>query len=62
MLVVIHQLTMTEISDIPKQGLTEALKDRIYYNPLIGSYGAADHDVQQSGGEAAKDTKLHRAV
>ena len=36
---------MTEISDIPEQGLTEALKGRIYYNPLISGYEIADRFI-----------------
>ena len=36
---------MTEISDMPEQGLTEALKGRIYYNPLISGYEIADRFV-----------------
>lgn len=36
---------MTEISDMPEQGLTEALKGRIYYNPLIGCYEIADRFI-----------------
>ena len=36
---------MTEISDMPEQGLTEALKGRIYYNPLIGGYEIADRFI-----------------
>ena len=33
---------MTELSDMPEQELTEALKGRIYYNPLIDGYEIAD--------------------
>ena len=33
---------MTELSDMPEQKLTEALKGRIYYNPLIDGYEIAD--------------------
>ena len=36
---------MTEMSDMPEQELTEALKGRIYYNPLIGSYEIADRFI-----------------
>lgn len=36
---------MTEISDMPEQELTEALKGRIYYNPLIGGYEIADRFI-----------------
>ena len=36
---------MTEISDMPEQGLTEALKGRIYYNPLISGYEIADRFI-----------------
>ena len=36
---------MTEISDMPEQGLTEALKGRIYYNPLINGYEIADRFI-----------------
>ena len=36
---------MTEISDMPEQGLTEALKGRIYYNPLIDGYEIADRFI-----------------
>ena len=33
---------MTELSDMPEPELTEALKGRIYYNPLIDGYEIAD--------------------
>ena len=33
---------MTELSDMPEKELTEALKGRIYYNPLIDGYEIAD--------------------
>ncbi len=36
---------MTELSDMPKQELTEALKGRIYYNPLIDGYEIADRFI-----------------
>ena len=36
---------MTEISDMPEQGLTEALKGRVYYNPLINGYEIADRFI-----------------
>ena len=36
---------MTEISDMPEQELTEALKGRIYYNPLICGYEIADRFI-----------------
>ena len=36
---------MTELSDMPEQGLTEALKGRIYYNPLIDGYEIADRFI-----------------
>ena len=36
---------MTEISDMPEQELTEALKGRIYYNPLISGYEIADRFI-----------------
>ena len=36
---------MTELSDMPEQELTEALKGRIYYNPLIDDYGIADRFI-----------------
>ncbi len=36
---------MTEISDMPEQELTDALKGRIYYNPLISSYEIADRFI-----------------
>ena len=36
---------MTEISDIPEQELTDALKGRIYYNPLISGYEIADRFI-----------------
>ena len=36
---------MTELSDMPEQELTEALKGRIYYNPLIYGYEIADRFI-----------------
>lgn len=36
---------MTELSDMPEQDLTEALKGRIYYNPLIDGYEIADRFI-----------------
>lgn len=36
---------MTELSDMPEQKLTEALKGRIYYNPLIDGYEIADRFI-----------------
>ena len=36
---------MTELSDMPEQELTEALKGRIYYNPLIDGYEIADRFI-----------------
>ena len=36
---------MTELSDMPEQELTEALKGRIYYNPLIDGYKIADRFI-----------------
>ena len=36
---------MTELSDMPEQELTEALKGRIYYNPLIDGYEIADRNL-----------------
>ena len=36
---------MTEISDMPEQELTESLKGRIYYNPLISGYEIADRFI-----------------
>ena len=36
---------MTELSDMPEQELTEALKGRIYYNPLISGYEIADRFI-----------------
>ena len=36
---------MTEISDMPEQELTDALKGRIYYNPLISGYEIADRFI-----------------
>ena len=36
---------MTEISDMPEQELTEVLKGRIYYNPLIDGYEIADRFI-----------------
>ena len=36
---------MTELSDMPEQELTEALKGRIYYNPLIDCYEIADRFI-----------------
>ena len=36
---------MTELSDMPEQELTEALKGRIYYNPLIDDYEIADRFI-----------------
>ena len=36
---------MTELSDMPEQELTEALKERIYYNPLIDGYEIADRFI-----------------
>ena len=36
---------MTELSDMTEQELTEALKGRIYYNPLIDGYEIADRFI-----------------
>ena len=36
---------MTELSDMPEQELTEALKGRIYYNPLIDGYEIANRFI-----------------
>ncbi|MQN41827.1 DNA methylase [Prevotella copri] len=36
---------MTELSDMPEQELTEALKGRIYCNPLIDGYEIADRFI-----------------
>ena len=36
---------MTELSDMPEQELTEALKGCIYYNPLIDGYEIADRFI-----------------
>ena len=36
---------MTELSDMPEQELTEALKGRVYYNPLIDGYEIADRFI-----------------
>ena len=36
---------MIELSDMPEQELTEALKGRIYYNPLIDGYEIADRFI-----------------
>ena len=36
---------MTELSDMPEQKLTEALKGRIYFNPLIDGYEIADRFI-----------------
>ena len=36
---------MTELSDMPEQELTEALKGRIYYNPLIDGYEIDDRFI-----------------
>lgn len=36
---------MTELSDMPEQELTAALKGRIYYNPLIDGYEIADRFI-----------------
>ena len=36
---------MTELSDMPELELTEALKGRIYYNPLIYGYEIADRFI-----------------
>ncbi len=36
---------MTELSDMPEQELTEALKGRIYYNPLRDCYEIADRFI-----------------
>ena len=36
---------MTELSDMPEQELTEALKGRIYYNQLIDGYEIADRFI-----------------
>ena len=36
---------MTELSDMPEQELTDALKGRIYYNPLISGYEIADRFI-----------------
>ena len=36
---------MTELSNMPEQELTEALKGRIYYNPLIDGYEIADRFI-----------------
>ena len=36
---------MTELSDMPEQELTEALKGRIYYNPHIDGYEIADRFI-----------------
>ena len=36
---------MMELSDMPEQELTNALKGRIYYNPLIGGYEIADRFI-----------------
>lgn len=36
---------MTELSDMPEQELTEALKGRIYYNPFIDGYEIADRFI-----------------
>ena len=36
---------MTELSDMSEQELTEALKGRIYYNPLIDGYEIADRFI-----------------
>jgi len=36
---------MTELSDMPEQELTEALKGRIYYYPLIDGYEIADRFI-----------------
>ena len=36
---------MTELSDMPEQEQTEALKGRIYYNPLIDGYEIADRFI-----------------
>ena len=41
----IDLLYMTELSDMPEQELTEALKGRIYYNPLIDGYEIADRFI-----------------
>ena len=41
----IHLPYMTELSDMPEQELTEALKGRIYYNPLIDGYEIADRFI-----------------
>ena len=37
--------SMTELSDMPEPELTEALKGRIYYNPLIDGYEIADRFI-----------------
>ena len=36
---------MTELSDMPEQELTDVLKGRIYYNPLIDGYEIADRFI-----------------
>ena len=41
----IHLPYMTELSDMPEQELTEALKGRIYYNPLIDGYEISDRFI-----------------
>ena len=41
----IDLLYMTELSDMPELELTEALKGRIYYNPLIDGYEIADRFI-----------------
>lgn len=45
---------MTELSDMPEQELTEALKGRIYYNPLIDGYEIADRFIAGNGIEKAE--------
>lgn len=41
----IHLPYMTELSDMPEPELTEALKGRIYYNPLIDGYEISDRFI-----------------
>ena len=45
---------MTELSDMPEQELTEALKGRIYYNPLIDGYEIADRFIASNVIEKAE--------
>ena len=45
---------MTELSDMPEQELTEALKGRIYYNPLIDGYEIADRFIAGNVTEKAE--------